>query len=69
MAVPNAVCHMVALVVFSAMNKKIRNEKPSTGFDSVTVPGDRGYEKIIAARQAGEIEIEADTVETLQNLI
>ena len=49
----------------SGLTEALRNEVPGDEFDSVSVPGDRGFEKFTQALAAGEIDIDASVIDEL----
>lgn len=46
----------------------LRSQPPAEGFDRVVIPGDRGQKKMLAAREAGWIEIDDTLVVDLARL-
>jgi LDH2 family malate/lactate/ureidoglycolate dehydrogenase len=52
----------------SGMCRRLRSEAPAQGFDRVAIPGDRGHQKLKAARKAGRIEIDEALVDALDRL-
>jgi len=53
----------------SRMSEKIRAMSPAKGFESVQIPGDRGYARKRRFMEAGEIDIEQSVIENLRSLV
>lgn len=53
----------------SKMCEVIRNEPPAAGFDSVTMPGDRGNANLKKALSKGDIQVEDKLYQELNSLI
>ncbi len=47
---------------------QVRAQKPTSGVERITIPGDRSYEREAKVRAAGEISIDSELLEKLQRL-